>query len=208
MLLIRKIDKAQVFIIGWLVITALLELHPSYTLRHYLIADYSPYFIAGALSFLVYRHGFSAARVGALVLAWVLGMRRALEEMRIMTDSYNTEFDGYIVMGLITIFFATMLLVASKRTGFFGKRDWIVFGAMTYPLYLLHQEIGFMIFNIAYPTVSAHVLLTATIVAMLFLAHGVNKYIEQRFFYRFKVVIEKYLATGLQRCSVLLGSRS
>jgi len=207
LLLIRKIDKAQFFIIGWLVVTVLLELHPSYTLQHFLITDYSPYFIAGALFFLVYRHGLSMTRVGALVLAWVVALRHALGEMHNMVESYNTEFDSRIVMCLITLFFVTMLLVAIKRTGFFGKRDWITIGALTYPLYLLHQHIGFMIFNWTYPAVNSHVLLVATVVAMIFLAHKVNKHIEQRFFHSFKITIENYLATGLQRCLVLFSAR-
>ncbi|WP_053159091.1 hypothetical protein [Pseudomonas sp. P1.8] len=53
--------------------------------------------------------------------------------------------------------------------------SWATLGALTYPLYLLHQMTGFMIFNVAYPAVSPHVLLWGTIALMVSASYLVHK---------------------------------
>jgi len=72
-----------------------------------------------------------------------------------------------------------MLLVALRRTGFVGRKNWLMVGALTYPLYLLHQNIGFMVFNLAYPTINAHVLLWGTVALMLGAAYAMNRRVER-----------------------------
>jgi peptidoglycan/LPS O-acetylase OafA/YrhL len=77
------------------------------------------------------------------------------------------------------VFFLTMLAVAARRTGRVGHWRWVALGALTYPLYLLHQNIGYMIFNAAYPRVSAHLLFWGTIALMLALSYAVHATIER-----------------------------
>jgi hypothetical protein len=52
---------------------------------------------------------------------------------------------------------------------------------LTYPLYLVHENTGFVIFNSLYPAVNAHVLLWATLGVMLATAYTVHVLIERRF---------------------------
>lgn len=74
--------------------------------------------------------------------------------------------------------FHDVLLIATNKTGVVGALNWTVLGALTYPLYLLHQMIGFMIFNIAYPVINPHVLLWSTIAVMIGLSYLIHKEIE------------------------------
>ncbi len=73
-----------------------------------------------------------------------------------------------------------LLLVSTRRTGRLGKMKWAAVGALTYPLYLIHQYIGFMIFHIAYPAVNSHILLWGMILFMLAAAHLINVLVDQR----------------------------
>ena len=120
---------------------------------------------------------------------------------------YNTSMNTYVVAGIITIFFAVMMLVSLRRTAFFGRTRWLLIGSLTYPLYLLHQNIGFMVFNIAYPSVNAHILFFGTIAAALASAYVVHYFIERRFSAPIKVTLNT-LADHLQRLTMRSSGRA
>jgi peptidoglycan/LPS O-acetylase OafA/YrhL len=113
----------------------------------------------------------------------------------------------YIVAGAISAFFVVMTLISLKRTGFFGRSRWLLAGALTYPLYLLHQNIGFMVFNIAYPTINAHVLFWEAIFAALLSAYVVHFFIERRFSSPMKVALNA-LADHMQRLTMRSSGRA
>ena len=72
----------------------------------------------------------------------------------------------------------TFLLIVSNNTAALGRLNWAALGALTYPLYLLHQMIGFMIFNMAYPVVNPHLLLWGTLALMIGASWFIHKKIE------------------------------
>ena len=108
-------------------------------------------------------------------------MYETLREMPHFEQQFNTQIDSFIVAGIITALFLVMLSISLRRTGSFGERQWILAGGITYPLYLLHQNIGFMIFNIAYPTIDKHLLLWGTILIAIGAAYTIHIFVEQRF---------------------------
>jgi peptidoglycan/LPS O-acetylase OafA/YrhL len=180
-LVIRRIHQAHYFLIIWLFASVVLEILPISKLRYLLIVDHSAYFIAGAMFFLVWSQGFALTRVGAIIMSWGLAIFQSLKGLPDFEKVYNTNMNSYVVVWIVTLFFLVMFLVAIRLTGFFGRTRWLMAGALTYPLYLLHQRIGYMVFNIAYPRINPHLLLWGTIVVMLGLAYAVNILIEKKF---------------------------
>ena len=65
-----------------------------------------------------------------------------------------------------------------RRTGVIGRSTWVTVGALTYPLYLLHQNIGYMIFNLGYPALNPHLLMWGTVALMLGLSYAVHAWVE------------------------------
>jgi len=179
-LVIGRIHQAQLFLIAWLIASIFLEILPLGKLRYLLIVDYSAYFIAGATFFLIWSQGVSLIRVGIIFLSWGLALIQSLNGLPGFEKHYNTSMSSYVVAGLITTFFLAMFLVSLKRTGFVGRNRWLLAGALTYPLYLLHQNIGFVVFNVAYPTVNPHLLLWGTFVVVLGTAYAVHIFVEKR----------------------------
>src|SRR5438045_9355874 len=98
---------------------------------------------------------------------------------------------SYVVAGIVTAFFAVMTLVSLRRTGWVGRRRWLLAGVLTYPLYLLHDNIGFMIFNRAYPIVNAHLLFWGTIIVALLCASILHICVERPFSSLMKAALEK-----------------
>jgi len=59
-------------------------------------------------------------------------------------------------------------------------------GMLTYPLYLIHQHIGFIIFNHLHPYLNKYLLLSAVIGIMLVVAYLLSDRIELWIIKRFK----------------------
>jgi peptidoglycan/LPS O-acetylase OafA/YrhL len=194
LLLFGQIRRAQWFLIAWLVATMLLDAYPVDRLRSALVTEYAPFFVEGAMCFLVYSEGMSLLRVGVIIVAWFDSMLHSLQPIASMEHHYHTHFEPGLIALAVTVFIALMLLIATKRTGFFGKRNWVTIGALTYPLYLIHQYVGYMIFREGYPMVSRHVLLWGTIALMLLLAYAVNRLVEQKYARPLKRGLERLFA--------------
>ncbi|HEX2824699.1 MAG TPA: acyltransferase [Burkholderiales bacterium] len=176
-LLIGQIRHAQPILIGWLALTvASLALGK---FKFLLIADYAPFFIAGATLYLIWERGLSVTRAAMLLASWALAVRESVAQLAEFEQKFHAPISGFTVGVLVTLFFAVMLPIALRRTGSFGARRWVLLGALTYPLYLLHQYIGFMVFNVLHPRLDVHVVFWGTIVLALALAYAVHVLIEK-----------------------------
>lgn len=190
-LAVGRLRQIQHFLLLWIIVSALLEVLPVRTLRHILIVNYSAYFIAGAAYFIAWRRGFSPARVGIIASCWVLSLCQSIGDLPRFEDHYSTRMNPYIVAVLVSTFYLIMWLVATNRFGAIARRRWYVAGAITYPLYLLHQNIGFIVFNMAYPSISPHILLWGMICAMLLLSYIVHCVFEKPMSSQLKTILNR-----------------
>jgi peptidoglycan/LPS O-acetylase OafA/YrhL len=208
-LAIRKINHAQRFLAIWLLASIALVVFPNRRiLRDILIVDYAAYFIAGATLYLVWREGWTMTRLTMVATSWVLALYQSRLFANGLTNHFATVFEYSVVAGLITLFFIIMALVAAKRTGIFGRTNWLLLGAITYPLYLLHETVGYMIFNVAYPTINPHVLLWGMIFAMLLVAYAVHVLVEKPFAPRLRRVLNKAIESMAGRFNAKTSSQA
>jgi peptidoglycan/LPS O-acetylase OafA/YrhL len=186
LLIFRRIQQAQMFLVIWLGLTVAFELLPFKELpvvkllAYFLIFDYAAYFIAGATYFLVWTRGLSVLRGSILFIAWLTALRQSLNDLPEFELYYHATMNRYVVAGIVSVFFVMMLLVALRKTSFLGNIRWFALGALTYPLYLIHQHLGYMIFNLAYPLINPHVLLWGTLVLMLGAAYTIQLFLEPK----------------------------
>lgn len=200
-LAIRKIAHAEKFLVAWLIISIGLEtlpLPPQKILRFFLILEYSPYFIAGAAYFLIWSNGLSITRACVILGSWGLAIFQSIQGLPILERELNNKLNGYVVCAIISSFFVIMLLVSLRKTGSFGEKRWPIAGALTYPLYLLHQNIGYSIFNAAHSAASPHLILWGTLLLMLGLAYAVHTQVEKKTAKPMKDAINKLLDTAQQ----------
>ncbi|MDR2852685.1 MAG: acyltransferase [Burkholderiaceae bacterium] len=197
-LISRKIHRIEQIVFIWLVVSIILEVIPVRTLRDLLITNYSAFFIAGATYFLIWSRGLSIIRIAIVVVSWGLAVFQSIKELRDFENHYHTAMSGQAVAVIITMFFIAMMLVSLRRTGPLGKNRWQLAGALTYPLYLLHQNIGFIIFNAWYPVVNAHLLFWGTIISAVALAYAVHIFVEKRFSLPFKTALSVYADRALR----------
>jgi peptidoglycan/LPS O-acetylase OafA/YrhL len=184
-LLIYDIKDVEIFLIFWLFLSVLMVFFPTKILSQIFITNHSSYFIAGAIYFLIYKNGLNLQRVSMLMISLAIAIFVS-HTQTIPTDiqHYHVAFNPMVTSAIISSFFVIMLLVSLKSSGIFSKISYITLGSLTYPLYLIHQNIGFMIFNYGAKIFEPHTLLIMVISSMLLLAFIV---------YLFEKVIANYL---------------
>jgi peptidoglycan/LPS O-acetylase OafA/YrhL len=192
-LVIGRIRQAQVFLALWLAAAATLVALDIDKFRTLLIVDHAAFFIAGATFYLVWAQGPTMGRAVLIALSWVLALYQTTHGLPRFGGHYHTVMSGPVVAGLISSYFVAMLLVSLRRTGPVGRRSWLMAGAVTYPLYLLHENIGFMVFNRLYPVLSPHGILWGTTAAVLLAAYGVHVLVERPYARPMKAAVNRVL---------------
>jgi len=190
-LILNKIHRAQPLLIFWLVATIVIDVFPAIKMRSFLVADDSSYFIAGATCFLIWSQGLSLARIGLHIASWSLALLQSLDILPDFEGYYNTSMNRYAVAAIVTAFFLVMLLVSLCRTIFLRRCRWLLLGALTYPLYLIHQNVGYMIFNLAYSMIDSRLLLWIVIFIVFCISFIVHVCVERRFAEPLKNVLKR-----------------
>lgn len=164
-LLFKQIKHIEKFLFVWLLISFLTEVLPTLHLLnttqltilkksgYLLITEYSGYFIAGATMFKIWKdgqplsHKTTIYRLSIIFATLALVLHQAYESSKQYKGNFGEEINPLIICIIICTFYLVMLLVTLRKTGWFAKHNWTTIGALTYPLYLIHQHIGYIIFN-------------------------------------------------------------
>ena len=160
----------------WLVVVATQRVVRTGPLWHVLNAEYAPLFIAGAVLFLVHESGWSRSRAGMLLSSYVLAVWQGFVHIR---ASKTHGEDEMAVAAVMAMFFIAMALVASNRLTWLRRSWWLPLGALTYPLYLLHQNIGYMVFNYFSGAVDRNVLIAAAVASAIVGSYMVHRFVER-----------------------------
>ncbi|WP_327677774.1 acyltransferase family protein [Kitasatospora sp. NBC_00458] len=102
----------------------------------------APYFIAGVAIYLMYRFGPNLMLWGIVGFTWLTSMGRIDELKRGFEGAAGHTLSWNVVAAVIT---AAYLVIIAVALGYFDWARWrwlTVAGALTYPLYLIHQEAG------------------------------------------------------------------
>ncbi len=196
-LLFGQLRRAQLLLTLWLGAVILLNIFPVRVLNLMLIRDYAPLFVGGAICYLIYAKGVSLPRLSILGVACAAAVHHALGAVPAFEQKSQTDLNEYVIADTVVGMFAIFLLIALNKTGGLGKMRWVTLGALTYPLYLIHQNIGYMVFNLGYSAINPHVLVWGTIALLLVSAHLIDRFVERCCTKQLKSALE----TGFDRLS-------
>ena len=172
----RHID---VIIIAWLAIAlANHELHSGAVERVFL-TDQSGFFAAGLIFYEMYSGRRDATIKLLLVLAAVVAVSQSLDVVTWQRAHFQVAYDDRIQAALALAVIATVGLGLRVRRVPLPTSVIVGIGGVTYPLYLLHQNIGYMVFNTVGGRISPTPLIGLTAAAMIVLAWLVWRYIER-----------------------------
>ncbi len=194
LLLFNKLDKIETIFCIWLIIQVLaLFVKLPWVAEFFLFPDWAPFFISGASYYLLKEKGVSSLRLVNLSVAIALSLYMGAKGIDELNKVYQADASPLVGVWLIAFFQLFFILMV------FGKLSWlrthwaIKIGALTYPLYLIHQNIGYILFNHLYAYLNKYLLLFLVVILMLFLSWLINKRIEGKFAPTLKMALSHHL---------------
>ena len=142
---------------------------------------WGPYFLAGCVCYRAFRAGWTWWRAAQIALAASLAI---LVSLRQQVGELSRSFALTIpfvpsALMMAAVFVGFALLCSRPRWLERGGDGWIALGAITYPLYLLHQKVGYLTLIALEPHVGRWMALLATVAFVLTLAWSVHRWIER-----------------------------
>lgn len=181
-LLLGKIQQIELLFSLWLAVTIVLLIDPEYPLSlfYFILLDgYAAHFIGGAAFFFIWHRGMSWKRGLMIGAAWLCAVYQSTVDVHEFEIRIQNDLNPIVIAVIVSVFFVIMGMIAGNKTGMFGRISWVWLGAMTYPLYLLHQNLGFMIFNLTYTHADPEVLFWSLVMGMVLLAFLIHIAVER-----------------------------
>lgn len=144
-----------------------------------LVTQYAPYFVAGIAFYLIHKYGPNLLLGCIVVVSYVLATHEILADVDQQRTAAGNHQSLTVVYGLLALFFVLMTLIATGRLSRIRGQWTVVLGAVTYPLYLIHQDVGYTVLNRLDRRIDAHVLLITLVLAMIALAWLIHQFVEK-----------------------------
>ncbi|MGH3761634.1 acyltransferase family protein [Actinophytocola sp.] len=152
---------------------------PDGTLLHQvLMTDYAPLFTGGIGCYLMYRFGPTLVTWGIVGASFLLSVPAALFRAGLETDP-GAAVPRWPAVVLMAVCFLLIAAVALGWLGWIRGRWLVVIGATTYPLYLLHFNVGGTVLYLTRESMPAPLLVVLVTAGMILLAWLVHRYVER-----------------------------
>ena len=164
-----------VFMAGWLFLGLYADEADNKLLQVIFIPTWNCYFIAGMALFLIYRFGSNLLLWGFVAVGWLMALRWGVWRAG---DIFREGTDGGAAV-LISAIFVVMILVATRRLGWLRWRGLTLLGGLTYPLYLVHQQLSLPVLDAIYPGMNKWAALAVATAASLATSYVIYRFAER-----------------------------
>jgi peptidoglycan/LPS O-acetylase OafA/YrhL len=164
---------------SWLAAAVVLPAFPQGFLHEIVMPDFAPCFIAGMTMFLLRRNRSDLGLWVMLGCCWLISLQRVgLRALDLKPGFVVPVWPAWV---LITIAYAVLLTIALGGT---DRLDWRWLGsagALTYPFYLVHQRVGYVLIRTVqkHTGLPAGVVIAGAVVVLLALAWLVHRLVER-----------------------------
>jgi peptidoglycan/LPS O-acetylase OafA/YrhL len=139
----------------------------------------APLFVAGMAYFLIHRFGGDLKLWGLVGFSYALELHNVVGRVDADNKSNHYHLSHGIGMVLVTVFFAIMAVVAMGWTARIQWKWLTTAGLLTYPFYLLHQNISWSIIHAMQDVRPRKLTLILVVLIMLVAAWLLHKLIEK-----------------------------
>jgi peptidoglycan/LPS O-acetylase OafA/YrhL len=179
----KLFDHLLVILSCWLIYSFLAGSTPiSSPFSFALFPRYAPLFIGGMLLYLRQINFAKPWKIyGLLLVSIALSVRNGLGVSAEMVAIFHDYFSSIIVSSVIVGIFLLLILITHGYI-VLQRYKWLhLLGALTYPVYLLHHNTGYAVYQRLYLTVNKYVLLTGLLLVLYLTAYAVHTFVEKRY---------------------------
>ena len=172
--------EIETIVFAWLAISIVNEtiLHSGLVLRLFL-TDQSAFFCAGLVLYEIFRGRRDRTIMLLLALSTVTAITQAFTGADWLREHYHTEFNNWVIAGVCLASIGAVALAMNVRRVPLPAGIVLAIGGLTYPLYLLHQHIGYMLLNKLQGVASAPVLIASTAIAITIASFLIWRLVEK-----------------------------
>jgi hypothetical protein len=163
-------------------------------LRSIVLYPYGFYFVAGAFLFLIRNRGFTWWRLICLVVCFGLTLLHVANEAPNFLFTV-TRSDVIVAQIVVTLFFVVFALSCIVDVSRFLPTYFVSAAALTYPLYLIHNRAGKLLFDTLVGHTGKFAALAVSIAASVSVAALIVTLVDRR--------LSKYVDSQLQRLPLL-----
>ncbi len=175
--------RVILFCTGWILAAAIAQGAHQPLLDIVLMPEYAPFFVGGVGLHLVHRDRRDPYAWGITAVSFLIGQHYAVRSLWNVSDP--NAFAHRTSYGIIAVVAFGFLAVGAIALGWLDRVNWgwlTVAGALTYPFYLVHEHLGWVVVaalhrRLGVPSSATFLL---TIAGMLVLAYVLNKLVEER----------------------------
>ncbi|CAL9299920.1 MULTISPECIES: acyltransferase family protein [Streptomyces] len=186
--------RVIMFCAGWLLAAVIAENANMPLLDIVLMPEYAPFFIGGVGLYLVHLDRRDAYGWGIVAVSWLVGQHYAVQSLWHAPDAGGFSYRS--ATGIILVVTFGFVAVAAIALGWLRWANWrwlTVAGALTYPFYLVHEHLGWVVIHalhrgLGLPSAATFSL---TVASMLLLAWLLNKYVENPLTPRLRAALAK-----------------
>lgn len=187
----RQMHHMRYFLGIWLIISLITLKYPIPIIGDLLITAQSAYFISGAVFYLIWKEGWSTYKAVLLIGSYFLALNNAMGLTHDIYQWHGIVLDKEIVAVLLMFCYGLFFVLVNGNFNFVRGSLVVTLGALTYPLYLVHQSIGFVLFKTFGSLMNKYVLLLLIMVVMCWVAYFVYICIEKKYSLVFKNFLER-----------------
>lgn len=176
-------QRVIMFCAGWTLAVALAQTANEPLLNTILMPEYASYFIGGVGLYLVHRDRRDAYAWGIVGVSFLIGQHYAVKSL---WHAPNPEyFSNRTTFGIILVLTLGYLAVTAIALGWLSWANWrwlTVAGALTYPFYLVHEHLGWVVIKAYHQSlgIPSYATFLLTVLTMLVLAWLLNRFVENR----------------------------
>ncbi len=174
--------RCLIFMSAWLVLAVAAEATQHEVLVFVFMPRHAPYFIAGMAFYLIHRFGSTLVLWGFVAASYAMSLLAATERIKERVDMLGiAHFPAppEAVIAAMTLIFALMAAVSLGRLRWLRWRPLTVIGALTYPLYLLHQTVSAVLIPELKDSVGRWALVGITMAVSIVLAYIVYRLVDK-----------------------------
>lgn len=152
---------------------------------------YSPYFVAGIAFYLMYRFKPTAILWAIVGLSFLLGEHNIEKRVHFSASPGRHSVGVWPAQLMLALFFLIMAFVALRKLDHVRWAWLTTAGAVTYPLYLLHENIGLTFVTILRDQCPAPALAAGIAVAIAAISYLLHRYAERPLGKRLRVSLRR-----------------
>lgn len=145
------LPRVEQLMAGWLLVSVVNLIWPTWPVEFWLAAKWAPLFVAGGVFYRIRQHGLTPFRLALLGAAFDLAQVYAgLYDPPEFAVGAQATTVLWVQGAVLSAIFVLFWLVATGRFKMRASPFAYYAGALTYPLYLVHQNLGTMLYERLY----------------------------------------------------------